>query len=174
MYLPGDTILITDIGETSGGEGLPRAGMSLVCVTRNVNTRCCRQQDTQDGGDGGEGGEGGVLGGSGEGGEGGEGLGQWFFPDGLVVPNFDEDPLSNFTRTAFLHQVRMERRNNAASPTGTYECRVPDENTGELVNASITLTAGQSNHWCMMQIAMHALLRSLPMPRHKPSHPPTC
>ena len=129
VYLPGDTVLITDIGEVGlEGAGFGRAdpGRSLVCATRNINTQCCRRRDSYPSYS--------------------SGIGEWHFPNESVVSsgsyyiyifrNFD------FARRAFTREVRLERRNNAISPTGKYECRVPDEVTGELVTASITLTTG--------------------------------
>ena len=107
VYLPGDTILIADIGEFV-------SGTSLVCVTSNVNSQCCRRSD-------------------------GGNVGEWYFPNGAVVPRNSLAGSADFTRSGFTHQVRLNRRNNATSPTGTFECRVPDGVTGELVNASVTL-----------------------------------
>ena len=126
MYLPGDTVLITDIGEVGGeGNGFGRAdpGRSLVCATRNINTLCCRPRDSYPSFS--------------------SRIGEWHFPNGSVVfplPNYF--PTHDIVRRAFTREVRLERRNNVMSPTGKYECRVPDEVTGELVNASITLTTG--------------------------------
>ena len=126
VYLPGETVLITDIGEVDGQlpfrARISRAdpGRSLVCATRNVNTQCCRPSDDNP--------------------RMSRRIGQWHFPDGSAV-----FPLGfgfNFARRGFAQEVRLERRNNVMSPTGKYECRVPDEDTLELVNASITLTTG--------------------------------
>ena len=58
MYLPGDTVLITDIGISS--RGTSSAGSSLVCNTSNVNTYCCR-----------------AYGGN---------VGEWYFPNDTIVP----------------------------------------------------------------------------------------
>ena len=111
VYQPENSILITDIGVFAFDE----PGMSLVCVTSNVNTECCR---TSDGGN----------------------VGEWYFPNGTIVPrNSHAQRDDGFARSGFAHQVRLNRRNNATSPTGTYECRVPDGGTRKLVNASIIL-----------------------------------
>ena len=110
VYQPGDSILIGDIGESISPEN---AGSSLVCVTTNVNTQCCRGSD-------------------------GRRAGEWYFPDGTMVPSDRNNRQANFTRSGFTHQVRLNRRNNAMLPTGTYECRVPHDAT-EMVNANITL-----------------------------------
>ena len=96
VYLPGDTVLITAIGH-SGTD----PDSSLVCVTSNVNTQCCRESD-------------------------GGNVGEWYFPGGTIVPRQNSAPSADFTRSGFTHQVRLNRRNSAMSPTGIYECRVPD------------------------------------------------
>ena len=101
VYLPGDTVLISDVGDS-----YYRAdpGRSIVCVTSNVNTQCCR----------------GVDGGN---------LGEWYFPNGTIVPRDSGNYGADFTRRGFTHQVRLNRRNiNAIAPTGSYECIVPDGN----------------------------------------------
>ena len=119
VYLPGDTVLITDIGEFPDSIDPTDPGTSLVCVTSNVNTECCR------GGDGGN-------------------VGEWFFPNGDMVLRNREAGLADFSRSGFTNQVRLNRRNNGAmTPTGAYECRVPDGDTAVLVTASITITTGQ-------------------------------
>ena len=118
VYLPGDAILITAIG-VSGTD----ADSSLVCVTSNVNTQCCR------GGDGGN-------------------VGEWYFPDETIVPRNSAAPSADFTRSGFTHQVRLNRRNSAMSPTGIYECIVPvsvptnASEEGE-VNAIAQITVGE-------------------------------
>ena len=116
VYQPGDSILITDVGVVARFGTDP--GSSLVCVTSNVNTQCCRSRDSGN-------------------------VGEWYFPNGTMVPRNSAAPSAVFTWSGFTHQVRLNRRNSATSPTGTFECRVPDEDTGELVDASITLTAGE-------------------------------
>ena len=95
--------------------GTPDPGQALVCITTNVNTKCCRGSD-------------------------GGSVGDWFFPDGTRVPRGNDDPI---TRTGWTHQVRLSRRNNAMTPTGDHECRVPDENSGLIHTASITLVLGE-------------------------------
>ena len=127
VYLPGDTVLITDIGVFASTSD---PGLSLVCVTSNVNTLCCRGSD-------------------------GGNVGEWYFPDGTLpddtlVPRQGAMPSADFTRSGFAQQVRLNRRNKAILPTGAFECRVPEranggggDLTGALVTASITLTTGQ-------------------------------
>ena len=111
MYLPGDTVLITDIGAEPTN---PRS--FLVCNTTNVNTKCCRGMD-------------------------GGNVGEWFFPNGSMVPRNRGSPNGNFTRTGWTHQVRLNRRNNAMTPLGTYTCVVPDMNN--VMNHTATVTLGK-------------------------------
>ena len=115
VYLPGDTVLITAIGDS---ETDPDS--YLVCVTNNVNTQCCRKRD-------------------------GGNVGEWYFPNGtMVLRNNAPAPTADFTRSGFTHQVRLNRRNNAMSPTGIYECRVPTNASEEgVVNATAQITVGE-------------------------------
>jgi hypothetical protein len=97
-------------------------GTSLVCRTENVNTQCCRRSD-------------------------GGNVGEWFFPDGSIVPRY-RGPNANFSRSGFTHQVRLNRRNNGITPTGSYECRVPDANDSGILyvaRINITLALGKLN-----------------------------
>ena len=121
MYLPGDIVLITDIGDFTFIGDITDPGTSLVCVTSNVNTECCRGRD-------------------GPGGSGGN-VGEWFF-NGNIIPR--NSVSLDFSRSGFTHQVRLNRRNNAMGPTGVYECRVPPMGGGTLVTANIIIAAGES------------------------------
>ena len=112
MYLPGDAVLITDIGVAEPTN--PQS--SLVCNTTNVNTKCCRQKD-------------------------GGNVGEWFFPNGSMVPRNRNSPNGNFTRSGSTHEVRLNRRNNAMTPLGTYTCVVPDMNN--TMNHTATITLGE-------------------------------
>ncbi len=107
----GATVPITSIGVI----GVKDAGLSLVCVTSNVNTVCCR----------------GSYGGN---------VGKWHFPNGSIVPRNSDSPNGDFTRSGFTHQVRLNRRNNALTPYGIYTCVVPDGNDGANHTANITLS----------------------------------
>ena len=109
VYLPESIVLITAIGDS---ETDPDS--SLVCVTSKVNMQCCRGSD-------------------------GGNVGEWHFPNETIVPRNSGARSADFTRSGFTHQVRLNHRNNAMSPNGTYECRVPDGDSGELVNGSIVL-----------------------------------
>ena len=96
-------------------------GTSLVCVTSNVNMNCCRGMDGPNNNGN---------------------LGEWHFPNKTIVPRNSGASSADFTRSAFIQEVRLNRRNNALTPNGIYECRVPDGLSGELVNATIILERG--------------------------------
>ena len=98
-------ILITDIGEDAE-DGLP----SLTCHTDL--TTCCRSQVDNNG-------------------EGG--LGQWHYPNGELVEkaisyynyyNNDYEEYFYFVRNA-PQLIRLARRNNSLTPTGSYCCTIP-------------------------------------------------
>ena len=54
-------------------------------------------------------------------------FGLWFFPNGDEVGNDDGD----FFRNRGESIVRLNRRNNAHSPTGRYRCEIPDASSEE-------------------------------------------
>ena len=112
MHLPGDTVLITDIGFSLLAD--PNPGSSLVCNTSNVNTHCCRSRDNPNR----------------------DSVGEWYFPNGTMVPR---GSTGDITRTGYTHQVRLNHRNNAMTPLGTYTCVVPNMNNTMNHNATITL-----------------------------------
>ena len=114
IYLPGDSVLITDIGEQPVTRS--DAGSTLVCVTTNVNSDCCR------GADGGN-------------------VGEWFYPDGSMVPRLSAIGLTMdiFTRVGYTCQVRLRRVGSPTGPLGAYRCDVPDGTTGTNVSASINI-----------------------------------
>ena len=114
VYLSGDSVLITDIGIGVFAD----PGSSLVCNTTNVNTHCCRGRDNPNGGS----------------------LGEWYFPNGTIVPRLSASPNGDFIRTGYNHQVRLNRKNNTMTPLGTYTCVVPDMNNTMNHTASITLS----------------------------------
>ena len=112
IYLPGDTIPITDVGDGFPGATNPTdPGPSLVCVTSNVNTMCCRSRDHP---------------GSGP-------VGNWLYPNGTIVLHNSND----FSRSYHTQQIRLNRkRTDVMSPTGIYTCEVPGA-----LNTTITHTA---------------------------------
>ena len=116
IYLPGDSVFITDIGEQPVNR--TDAGSTLVCVTNNVNTQCCR------GADGGN-------------------VGEWFYPDGSMVSRANNIGSSTniFARYPYTHHVRLGSVGNATGPLGVYRCDVPHGATGSIVSASINIIA---------------------------------
>ena len=111
MLLPGDSVLITDIGDSFS------SGVPLRCETTNINMDCCRERD---GGNVGE---------------------WYHPDGTIVPRNADVDSSVDnvFTRSGFTHEVRLNHRANAMGPLGVYSCIVPDGVTGADVSASITL-----------------------------------
>ncbi len=108
-YLPGDR---TD------------PGPSLVCVTSNVNTMCCRGADNPNGGS----------------------QGNWIYPDGTIVLGNSANPNGDFTRSYHNQQIRLNRKKtNVLSPTGVYTCVVSDE-SNTAMNHTATITLGECGY----------------------------
>ena len=91
---------LSDIGVGSNtlGDG---DSMGLRCLTDS--TQCCRRSDNPSTG----------------------ALGEWYFPDGTLVRDGLVASRSIF-RNRGPSVVRLNRRNNAQSPTGVYRCEIPD------------------------------------------------
>ena len=83
------------IGDIGDGDN------ALICQTDS--TQCCRGSDNTNGGP----------------------LGEWYFPDGTLVPD-GQDASRSIFRNRAPSVVRLNRRNNAQSPTGVYRCEIPD------------------------------------------------
>ena len=118
VYLPSDTILITDIG-SENTDDRSHPGSSLVCITTNVNTQCCRSADNPNGG----------------------ARGDWYLPDETRIIN---TPDTDFYRTRYTEQVRLNRRNDAMSPTGVFTCEVPNDGDSTMPFTA-TVTIGECN-----------------------------
>ncbi len=125
-YLAGDTLPITDVGDSF----LPKnntkqvdPGLSLVCVTSNVNANCCRGADYS---------------GSGA-------VGNWLYPDGTTVLGNNANPNGSFTRSSHFQKIRLNRkRTDVMSPTGVYTCEVPDGSNTAIIHTA-TITLGECN-----------------------------
>ncbi len=118
IYNPGSSINFADIGEQPGDRNL--AGSTLVCVTTNVNTECCRGSDNPNGG----------------------GIGGWSDPNNTPIPapNALGGATNVFYRVLFTEQVRLAIVGGTPTgPLGVYTCVVPDMN-GVDVSATITIT----------------------------------
>ena len=134
MYLSGDTVLISDIGEAGFSSAeVAEARTSLVCQTINLNITCCRGKD-------------------------GNRAGDWHFPGGGLVPGNSGSPTADFTRSGYTQQVRLNRRNGAMTPTGVFECRVLDGD--DVFSASITLTTCVCLFVCMCRCDVFPSLQS--------------
>ena len=110
LYLPNATINITDLGNDSGFENLTDPGTSLACVTRNVNTECCTENN----------------------------VGEWIFPAGGFIST-QTSTEEDFSQTGSTHQIRLNRRNRATFPIGIYICLIPDGTGNTADRAKITL-----------------------------------
>ncbi len=133
VYLPGDTIPITDVGDSflpGYSYNKVDSGPSLVCVTSNVNTMCCRGSDNPNGG----------------------AQGNWLYPDGTIVLGNSANFNGDFTRSSHAQQIRLNRKRlDVMSPTGVYTCEVPDGSDTTITHRAI-ITLGEyqihyTHHW---------------------------
>jgi hypothetical protein len=97
-YESNSTILLTNIGDSRSTFSILDPGPSLVCMTHEVNTQCCRSRD-------------------------GGNVGEWWFPDGSIVPRNRAN--QDYGRSGYTQQVRLNRRNNPLGPSGVWTCTVP-------------------------------------------------
>ena len=119
-YLPGNSVLISDIGPQPADRS--DRGTTLVCVTTNINTACCRSSDNN--------GLTNATAGA---------VGEWYYPNSAQVPRPDGNVV-DFARIGFTHQVRLGREvSDSIPPLGVYTCQVTDPSTGFVYNASITI-----------------------------------
>ena len=120
IHLPGESVLISHIGRQPADRSNP--GSTLVCVTTNVNTACCRVSDNN------------ALTNA----TAGE-VGEWHYPNDTVVPHHS-NYVMDFAKVGYTHQVRLERAVlGSTPPLGVYRCQVPEPSTGVLQNAVITI-----------------------------------
>ena len=125
IFLPGDTVLISDIGPQLVDRRIPES--TLVCVTTNVNIACCRTLDND--------GETNVTAGA---------VGEWYYPNGAPVPR-PSGNVVDFARIGFTHQVRLSKEVSNSTPSlGVYTCQVPELSTGYLHRAAITISTGNN------------------------------
>ena len=123
IYLPGDTLLISDIGpQPSDYRSDP--GSTLICVTTNVNTACCRAGDNNNMTNHTAG-----------------AVGEWWYTNGTLVHRGN---VTGFRRYGYTHQVRLAREeSNCTPPLGVYTCQVPEPSTNFSHNASIVIQASK-------------------------------
>ena len=121
IHLPGKFVLISDIGFQPADRSYP--GSTLVCVTTNVNTACCRRRENN------------TLTNATAG-----AVGEWYYPNGTLVPR-PAGLVTDFARVGSRHEVRLARAvlSDSTPPLGVYTCEVPEPSTGILHNASIPI-----------------------------------
>jgi len=113
IYQPGDQILPSNIGPQPSNRINP--GATLVCVTTNINTACCRAADNN----------GMTTDKTGS-------AGEWYYPNGNQVPRPDIE-MMKFAIISYAQPVRLTRESSDFTPSlGVYTCVVPDPNTGAL------------------------------------------
>ena len=127
IYLPGDSLVITDIGEQQL-DNRPEPGSTLLCITTNVNSDCCRNSDNPNSN---------PYGGP---------VGDYYYPNNSIVirGNAIGSATNTFSRYGNAQQVRLASVGNPLGPLGSYSCIVPDGLTGMDVSASIIIYAGNS------------------------------
>ena len=118
MYVSGDSVLVSDIGPQPADRSNP--GSTLICITTNINTICCRRGDN-----------------NGQTNDTAGAVGEWLYPNGTLVPRGDK--VSELGRFGYTHQVRLARASSSTPPLGVYTCIVPEPSTGVLHNASVTI-----------------------------------
>ena len=120
IHQPGDFVLISDIGPQPADRN--DSGSTLICVTTNVNTACCRGNDNN------------ALTNATAG-----SVGEWYYPNGTLVPRHRNDVV-NFARIGYTHEVRLSREvSDFTPPLGAFTCEVPEPSTGVLHRASINI-----------------------------------
>ena len=120
ILLPGESVLFPHIGPQPADRSNP--GATLVCVTTNINSACCRENDN-----------------NGMTNDTAGAVAEWYYPNGILVP-CPADNVSDFARIGFTHQVRLVREvSDSTPPLVVYTCEVPEPSTGVLHNASISI-----------------------------------
>ena len=123
FYLPGESVLISDIGPQPFDRSIP--GSTLVCVTTNVNTACCKSDDNNA--------QTNATAGA---------VGEWLYPNGTQVPHSNGN-VTDFARIGGTHQIRLARQALDSTPQkGVFTCQVPEPSHGVLYKASISLLNG--------------------------------
>ena len=122
LYLPNYTLNLPEIGSQPDDRRDP--GSTLVCVTTNVNTACCRNGDNNEVTNATAG-----------------AVGEWYYPNGTLVHRSNG---TGFRRYGYTHQVRLAREISSSKLLpGVYTCQVPEPSTCILHNASITIQTGK-------------------------------
>ena len=72
------------------------------------------------------------------------GRGEWYYPDGTIVPPLDND-VDGFYRTRNHTVIRLNRGGNTLSPTGIYRCDIPGAG-GIIITRYIQLGTGRMSY----------------------------
>ena len=126
MYANNSVIDINLVGEGFEGPQITDGG-ALEC--HNDDTTCCRGKDNPPNG---------------------TGRGEWYYPDGTVVPPPDGGTRPGFYRTRD-HMVIRLNRDGVISPTGVYRCEIPGAG-GVNITRYITLgnEGGKWHKMCLL------------------------
>ena len=122
MYANNSIIDISLVGEGFEGPQITDGG-ALECHTDD--TTCCRGIDNP---------------------LNGTGRGEWYYPNGSVVP--PPGGGTWFYRTRDHMVIRLNRVGNVVGPTGVYRCEIPGVG-GVNVTREINLSAGGKNYRCL-------------------------
>ena len=114
MYANNSVIDINLVGEGFEGAQITDGG-ALECHTDD--TTCCRGIDNPNG----------------------TGRGEWYYPDGTVVP--PPSGSTRFYRTRNHMVIRLNRFGNVRYPTGVYQCEIPGSG-GVNITRYINLVVG--------------------------------
>ena len=101
VYANNSIIDINLVGEGFEGVQITDGG-ALECHTDD--TTCCRGIDNPPNG---------------------TGRGEWYYPDGTVVPNPDGAGNTSFYRTRDHMIIRLNRKPGIVQPRGVYRCEIP-------------------------------------------------
>ena len=128
---PEQGVHMSDIGPQPADRSDP--GSTLVCVTTNVNSACCRKRDNPNNL---------TYGGP---------RGEWYFPNGTRIPRPSEGPLY-LTRVGYTNQVRLAKISSSFMlPCGPYRCEVPELSNGTHTSATINiLEQGKQLKYCLL------------------------
>ena len=130
MYANNSVIDINLVGEGFEAPQITDGG-ALECHTDD--TTCCRGIDNPDW----------------------PGRGEWYYPDGTVVPSPGGD--TGFYRIRGHMVIRLNRVGGMAGPTGAYRCEIPGDG-GVIITRYITLaSASEIKYKSTLGIFMHIL-----------------
>ena len=119
MYANNSVIDINLVGEGFEGVQITDGG-ALECHTDD--TTCCRGIDNPNG----------------------PGRGEWYYPDGTVVPPPSPGGDTGFYRTRGHMVIRLNRDGRGTNPTGVYRCEIPSTG-GLIITRYMTIIPGGLN-----------------------------